>query len=56
MFATQIATTGKITDFSCTNFVWDKIKSKVWTWEELDKEFGSLNNQVLTEFRKVASK
>jgi predicted nucleotidyltransferase len=56
MFATQIATTGKITDFSCANFVWDKIKSKVWTWEELDKEFGSLNNQVLTEFRKVASK
>ena len=56
MFATQIATTGKITDFSCANFVWDEIKSKVWTWEELDKEFGSLNNQVLTEFRKVASK
>lgn len=56
MFATQIASEVRITDFSCANFVWDKIKSKVWTWEELDNEFGPLHNQVLTEFRKVASK
>ena len=56
MFANQVASTGKINDFSCANFIWNKIKSKRWTWEELDKEFGSLNNQVLTEFRKVASK
>ena len=56
MFATQVSTTGKINDFSCANFVWDKIKTKVWTWEELDKEFREVRNEILTEFRKSAEK
>jgi predicted nucleotidyltransferase len=56
MFATQVSTTGNITDFSCANFVWDKIKTKRWTWEELDNEFRELRNEILTDFRKVASK
>lgn len=56
MFATQIANTRKIEDFSCANFIWDKLKSKDWTWEELDLEFRDLRNKTLTEFRKVATK
>ena len=56
MFATQIATSGRITDFSCANFIWNKIRSKRWTWEELDDEFRELRNQVQTDFRKVAEK
>ena len=56
MFATQVATSGRITDFSCANFIWNKIKNKRWTWEELDEEFRELRNQVQTDFRKVAEK
>lgn len=56
MFATQIATSGRITDFSSANFIWNKIKRKRWTWRELDEEFRELRNQILSEFRKVAEK
>ena len=66
MFATQVATSGRITDFSCANFVWDKLTFKdqpiymrnklKWTWEELDREFRPIHNEVLTEFRKVCGK
>lgn len=56
MFATQITNHGKIVDFSCANFIWDKIKVKRWTWEELDSEFRELRNEVMTEFRKVTTK
>jgi hypothetical protein len=28
MFATQIVNSGRITDFSSANWIWDKIKSK----------------------------
>lgn len=56
MFATQIATNGLISDFSCANFIWDRIKTKKSTWEELDKEFRELRNSILTDFRKVAEK
>ena len=56
MLATQIATSGRITDFSCANFIWNKIRSKRWTWEELDNEFRELRNEILSEFRKVAEK
>lgn len=66
MFATQIASSGRITDFSCANWIWDKLTFKdqpiymrnkmKWSWDKLDEEFGTIYNQVLTEFRKVASK
>lgn len=66
MFGTQIASLGRINDFECANWVWDKLTFKdqpyymrnklKWTWEELDKEFRPIHNQVLTEFRKVCSK
>lgn len=66
MFATQIASSGRITDFSCANWIWDKLTFKdqpiymrnkmKWSWDKLDEEFGTIHNQVLTEFRKVAGK
>lgn len=56
MFATQIATYGKIKDYSCANFIWDRISKKKWTWIELDIEFRELRNNILTNFRQVAEK
>lgn len=66
MFATQIATFGKINDFSCANSIWDKLMFKdkpeymrnkfKWNWDDLDKEFGQVHNNVLSDFRKVAAK
>jgi predicted nucleotidyltransferase len=56
MFATQVATKGTIYDFEVANHIWDKLISKVWTWEELDQEFREIRNEILTDFRKVAEK
>ena len=56
MFATQIVKDGRITDFTSANWIWDKIKSKQWTWEELDSEFRESRNRILTEFKKVTYK
>jgi predicted nucleotidyltransferase len=56
MFATQIVKDGRITDFSSANWIWDKIKLKQWTWEELDSEFRESRNRILTEFKKVTYK
>jgi hypothetical protein len=56
IFATQVATTGSIYDFEVANYIWDKLISKVWTWEELDQEFREIRNSILTDFRKVCEK
>lgn len=56
IFATQIVKDGRITDFTSANWIWDKIKSKQWTWEELDSEFREPRNRILTEFKKVTYK
>jgi predicted nucleotidyltransferase len=56
MFATQVATTGTIYDFEEANYIWDKLVSKIWNWDELDLEFRELRNSILTEFRKVCEK
>ena len=63
-FGTQIATHGKITDFQCANWIWDRLTFKdqphylrsslAWKWDELDTEFRPILNSVMTEFRKVA--
>ena len=58
MFGYQIATSGKIIDYSCANHIWDRLikhKSR-WDWENLDKEFRATHNEVLSELRKVAGK
>ncbi len=57
MFGIQIAKSGKITDFTCANKIYDSIFSRNdWTWEELDEKFRPLRNQILTDFRKVTEK
>jgi len=56
MFATQIVKDGYITNFSCANWIWDKIKYSNMTWEELDNEFRKTKNETLTEFRRVTKK
>lgn len=56
MFATQIAEHGKIKDFECANYVWDKLKKNHWTWGELDREFRPLLNSTMTQFRKLVPK
>lgn len=56
MFGSQIMQHGKITDFSCANFIWNKLKKDRWNWERIEDEFKLLHNSVLTEFRKNAPK
>lgn len=56
MFATQIMQHGEIVDFSCANFIWDKLKVRFWTWEMIEDEFKPLYNSTLSEFRKTAPK
>lgn len=56
MFGIQIAENGGISDFSCANFIWDKIKKSHWTWPEMDKEFRPILNHTLSEFRKLVPK
>jgi len=55
LFSTQLVNTSQI-DFTSANFIWNKINSKIWTWEELDLEFRELRNNILTEFRKITEK
>ena len=56
IFGIQIAQTGSIYDFSVANYIHDKIFSKEWTWDELDKEFRPLRNSILTDFRNITTK
>lgn len=56
MFGSQIMQHRKITDFSCANFIWNKLKKDRWNWERIEDEFKLLHNSVLTEFRKNAPK
>lgn len=51
MFGTQIAKFGKIIDWQCANYIWDDLKSKIWTWEELDTKYRDLRNKLSTEFK-----
>jgi hypothetical protein len=56
MFGIQIATSGRIYDFSEANYIYDKLSSKIWTWEEVDTEFRDLKNNILSDFRSVTTK
>jgi predicted nucleotidyltransferase len=56
MFGIQLAKYGVINDWTCANHIWDKLQSKQWSWEELDKEFRSERNKILTEFRQITEK
>lgn len=56
LFGTQISKFGKIVDFSEANPIWEKLSSRIWTWEELDEEFRSERNRILTDFRLASPK
>jgi predicted nucleotidyltransferase len=56
IFAIQIIKYGKIVDFTAANYIWDKLISKNWTWQELDSEFKPLRNNLMSEFRKLTFK
>jgi hypothetical protein len=55
-FGIQLATIGKIIDFSCSNWIWEEINSKKWTWEELDTRWKPYNNEIMHDFRIKCSK
>lgn len=56
MFGIQIAKYGQIVDWTCANDIWKELASKNWNWDEIDKRFRLLNNQLLSEFRSVTFK
>lgn len=56
MFGIQIIEQGHIVDFKCANYIWEQLKSKTWTWEELNETFRPLRNKIMTDFRSVTSK
>jgi predicted nucleotidyltransferase len=55
-FGIQLVKYGKIIDWQISNYLWDKLKSKTWTWQELDKEFRLQKNSLMTEFRSLTEK
>jgi hypothetical protein len=66
MFASQIARSGKITDFTAANFIWNRLifqalpayqrKDSKWDWNSLNLEFKITYNLMLSLFRKVTTK
>lgn len=53
MFGIQIATEGKITDYSCANkYLKDILETE--TWEELHKKYKPLKNELVSKFRIVS--
>ena len=56
MFGIQLMNYGQIKDWNCANYLWDKLQSKIWTWQELDQEFRLQKNKLMTEFRKLTIK
>jgi predicted nucleotidyltransferase len=56
MFGAQLASEGKITNWSCANSIWSELVSKTWTWDELNTNYRERYNNLMTEFRKLASK
>ena len=55
-FGIQIMEKGFIKDFTSSNHIWDKLKSKSWNWDELVIEFKSYRNSLKTRFKKLAPK
>lgn len=55
IFATQLVKENKI-DFESSNYIWEKISSKEWIWEDLDSEFRELHNSIMSNFRMVNNK
>ncbi len=56
MFGIQLATEGSIVDFTCANHIIEELRSRTWTWTELDERFRPERNRIMTDFRKVTVK
>jgi predicted nucleotidyltransferase len=56
MFSIQIVEDNRIVDFSCANYIWDNIKSRIYTFDELDNEYRLLRNTLNSKFRKITNK
>lgn len=54
-FGIQIATHGKIIDYSSSNYLWDEINNNpADTWEPYKEKYQTIYNVKMTEFRKLA--
>lgn len=56
MFSIQIVENNRIVDFSCANYIWNNIKSRRYTFDELDNEYRLLKNTLDSKFRKITNK
>ena len=54
-FGTQFAESGEI-EFSSSNWIWDSLIDRDWTWLDLDQEWRELKNERMTQFRSVCKK
>jgi len=55
-FGKQIAQTGKITDYGCSNGLFKEIMYSYFDWNVLFEEYKKKYNNLLTEFRLLAPK
>lgn len=54
LFGIQIVKYGKIIDFTESNFVYERLMSKRnWTFDEIDYEFRTLRDKILSDFRNL---
>lgn len=56
MFSIQIVENNRIVDFSCANYIWNNIKSRRYTFDELDNEYRLLKNTLDSKFRKITNR
>jgi predicted nucleotidyltransferase len=57
IFGTQIASKGKIYDYSAANYLWDEIiQAQQYSWDYFKTRYQPIYNNLATEFRKLAPK
>lgn len=59
MFGIQIAQHGKVVNFTAANHIWDELRNHTYdtiTWDELNAQYKSRHNELMSEFRTYASK
>jgi hypothetical protein len=56
MFGKQIASTGKIYDFTESNDLWEEIQSLELDWNVWKEKYQTKRNNLLSEFRLIAPK
>lgn len=51
MFGQQIVDFGRIIDYECANFIWNRLLEKNWTWSDIESEFTVFRCNTLMNFR-----